>query len=76
MISVVSKSWSRAVLVLGPALTVTLPLCAAAQVLPDYVATAGMIEIGVDPVRPEAEIFHVDYIVPDADPATRPVTFL
>lgn len=47
-----------------------------AQDLPPYTATAGMLNIGADPERPEAEIFHVAYTLDGADPATRPVTFL
>jgi carboxypeptidase C (cathepsin A) len=49
---------------------------AMAQPLPAYRATAAMLPIGKDPERPDAEIFHVTYTVPGADPATRPVTFL
>jgi carboxypeptidase C (cathepsin A) len=49
---------------------------AAAEGLPPYTATAGMLNIGADPERPEAEIFHVAYTLDGADPATRPVTFL
>lgn len=41
-----------------------------------YTATAGMLAIGEDPERPDLEFFHVDYILKDADPAKRPVTFL
>ena len=52
------------------------PLGAAAQGLPPYTAKAGMLNIGPDPERPEAEIFHVDYTMDGADPATRPVTFV
>lgn len=48
----------------------------AAEPLPDYRATAGMMEIGLDPERPDAEIFHMDYILKEGDPATRPVTFV
>jgi len=47
-----------------------------AQDLPAYTAKAGMLNIGVDPERPEAEIFHIAYTLDGADPATRPVTFL
>lgn len=47
-----------------------------AQGLPPYTATAGMLNIGADPERPVAEIFHVAYTLDGADPATRPVTFL
>lgn len=52
------------------------PARAAQQPLPAYTATAGMLAIGKDPERPDAEIFHVDYALKDADPATRPVTFV
>lgn len=41
-----------------------------------WTARAGMIAIGEDPERPDAELFHVDYILEGADPSTRPVTFL
>ncbi len=51
-------------------------LAVAQEPLPDYTASAGMMAVGADPERPEAELFHVDYIVEGADPATRPVTFL
>jgi carboxypeptidase C (cathepsin A) len=47
-----------------------------AQDLPAFTAKAGMMNIGADPERPEAEIFHVAYTLDGADPATRPVTFL
>lgn len=49
---------------------------AEAQTQPAYTATAAMLPIGKDPERPDAEIFHVDYILKDGDPATRPVTFV
>ena len=52
------------------------PLSAVAQKLPDYDAKAGMLKIGKDPERPDAEIFHVAYTLKGADPATRPVTFV
>lgn len=48
----------------------------AAQEAKGWMATAGMIAVGEDPERPDAELFHVDYIQQGADPATRPVTFL
>jgi carboxypeptidase C (cathepsin A) len=56
-------------------------LCAAiqgawAQGPPDYDAKAAMLPIGVDPERPDAEIFHIAYTLKGADPATRPVTFV
>lgn len=44
--------------------------------LPAYDAKASMLPIGADPERPDAEIFHVDYTLKGADPATRPVTFI
>jgi carboxypeptidase C (cathepsin A) len=47
-----------------------------AQDLPAYTAKAAMLNIGADPERPEAEIFHIAYTLDGADPATRPVTFL
>ena len=49
---------------------------ALAQDLPAYTATAGMIEVGPNPDFPDAEMFHVDYVVEGADPLTRPVTFI
>jgi carboxypeptidase C (cathepsin A) len=49
---------------------------AVAQNLPDYHASAGMLRIGKDPERPDAEIFHVSYTLKGADPAKRPVTFV
>jgi carboxypeptidase C (cathepsin A) len=47
-----------------------------AQTLPAYQSAAGMLKVGKDPERPDAEIFHVAYTRKGADPATRPVTFL
>lgn len=49
---------------------------AVAQKLPGCKATAGMLKIGKDPERPDAEIFHVAYTLKGADPANRPVTFV
>ncbi len=49
---------------------------ALAQVLPAYTAKAAMLNIGEDPERPGAEIFHIAYTMDGADPATRPVTFV
>lgn len=43
---------------------------------PAYRAVAGLMAVGADPERPELEMFHVDYLAKDADPARRPVTFL
>lgn len=48
----------------------------AAQEAKEWTATAGMMAIGEDPERPDAELFHVDYIKDGANAATRPVTFL
>lgn len=47
-----------------------------AQEAVGWTATAGMMQIGEDPERPDVELFHVDYIKDGSDPATRPVTFL
>jgi len=44
--------------------------------LPAYDSFAGMLDIGKNPERPDAEIFHVDYTLKGADPASRPVTFV
>ena len=41
-----------------------------------YATQAGLLKVGADPERPEIEMFHVDYLKKDADPARRPVTFL
>lgn len=69
------KFYSR--LVLMVCLALSWPMSTAAQqILPDYTARAGMLSIGYDPERPDFEMFHVDYTVNGADPATRPVTFL
>jgi carboxypeptidase C (cathepsin A) len=35
-----------------------------------------MLNVGKDPARPDAEIFHVAYTLKGTDPATRPVTFV
>jgi carboxypeptidase C (cathepsin A) len=64
------------VLALGLAVLAGLPRGALAQELPPHTARAGMLNIGTDPERPEAEIFHVTYTLDGADPATRPVTFV
>jgi carboxypeptidase C (cathepsin A) len=63
-------------LALGLWAAAALPQGTAAQGLPPHTASAGMLTIGADPDRPEAEIFHVSYTMDGADPATRPVTFL
>jgi len=63
-------------LVLGLLALFAGPENAVAQKLPAYDAKAGMLEIGSDPERPDAEIFHVTYTLKGADPATRPVTFV
>ncbi len=62
-------------LLLGLVTSLALPLAAIAEKLPDYNSSAGMLNIGKDPERPDAEIFHIAYTLKDADPATRPVTF-
>lgn len=49
---------------------------AAKAPLPAFQSHAGMIGIGANPERPEAEIFHVAYTQKGANPATRPVTFV
>ena len=64
------------VLALGLAAWFAVSTTARAQTLPDYNAAAGMLNIGKDPERPDAEIFHVAYTLKGADPATRPVTFV
>ncbi|MCU0770044.1 MAG: hypothetical protein MUD07_12130 [Burkholderiaceae bacterium] len=64
------------VLALWLAAWFAVPMNAVAQVLPPYTASAGMLKIGPDPERPDAEIFHVAYTLKGADPATRPVTFV
>jgi carboxypeptidase C (cathepsin A) len=63
-------------LTLGLAVWLAGPPGALAQELPPYAAAAGMLKIGPDPERPDAEIFHVAYTLKGADPATRPVTFV
>jgi carboxypeptidase C (cathepsin A) len=50
-------------------------MTAMADKLPDYDSSAGMLKIGKDPERPDAEMFHIAYTLKGADPATRPVTF-
>jgi hypothetical protein len=52
-------------LVLGLATIITGPAATKAQPLPAYDAKAGMLAIGKDPERPDAEIFHMDYILKD-----------
>ena len=49
------------VLALGLAAWFAGPQRALAQKLPAYSASAGMLSIGKDPERPDAEIFHVAY---------------
>jgi len=66
----------RLALAVGLAAGFALALGAAAEKLPDYDASAGMLAIGKDPERPDAEIFHVAYTLKGANPATRPVTFV
>jgi carboxypeptidase C (cathepsin A) len=64
------------VLALWLAAWLAVPMSAVAQALPPYTASAGMLKIGQDPERPDAEIFHVAYTLKGADPTTRPVTFV
>ena len=59
---------------LGFMALLALPQGAMAQ--QSYTATAGMLDIGKDPERPDAEIFHMDYVLKGGDPQTRPVTFV
>ena len=61
---------------LGLAALLAVPPGAVAQKPPDYMAAAGMLKIGKDPERPDAELFHVAYTLKGADPARRPVTFV
>jgi carboxypeptidase C (cathepsin A) len=63
-------------LALGIAALFAQPEPAAARPLPPYAAKAGMLNIGPDGQRPDAEIFHIAYTLKGANPATRPVTFL
>ena len=58
---------------------IAMAICAwpaIAQSVPAYDSSAGMLKIGKDEDRPDAEIFHADYIRKGANPTTRPVTFL
>ncbi len=64
------------VIALGLAAMFAAAPSAVAQKLPAYDAKAGMLNIGADPERPDAEIFHVAYTLKGADPAKRPVTFV
>jgi carboxypeptidase C (cathepsin A) len=64
------------VLALGLAAWFAGPQRVLAQKLPAYDASAGMLKVGSDPERPDAEIFHVAYTLKGANPATRPVTFV
>jgi carboxypeptidase C (cathepsin A) len=57
------------------ALFVALQDCVA-QPLPAYAVSAGMLPIGKDPERPDAEIFHIAYALKGADLSKRPVTFV
>lgn len=61
---------------LGLVALLAVPPGAVAQKPPDYMAAAGMLKIGKDPERPDAELFHVAYTLKGADPARRPVTFV
>jgi len=62
-------------LVLGVLAWFAVSMTAMADKLPDYHSAAGMLKIGKDPERPDAEMFHIAYTLKGADPATRPVTF-
>lgn len=64
------------VIAVGFSVLVGQALPALAQPLPAYTAKAGMMPVGKDPERPDAEIFHVAYTLKDADLAKRPVTFV
>lgn len=63
-------------LALGIAALFAGPQWALAQPLPPYDAKAGMLNIGTDTERPDAEIFHIAYTMKGVDHATRPVTFV
>jgi carboxypeptidase C (cathepsin A) len=63
-------------LALGLATLLVTPMSAVTQSRPDYASAAGMLKIGKDPERPDAEIFHVAYTLKSADTAKRPVTFV
>jgi carboxypeptidase C (cathepsin A) len=63
-------------LVLGLIALIAVPERVLAQKLPAYTAKAGMLNVGKDPERPDAEIFHIDYTLKGGNPATRPVTFV
>jgi carboxypeptidase C (cathepsin A) len=63
-------------LALGLVAVFASPQKAVAEKLPPYNASAGMLKIGADPERPDAEIFHTAYTLKGADPAKRPVTFV
>ncbi len=49
----------RLLLALGLVAMLAAPFGAVAQKLPAYEARAGMLNVGADPERPDAEIFHV-----------------
>ena len=74
MRSQLTRSWLA--LVAGMIAIMVWACPAMAQGQPAYAASAGMLKIGKDAERPDAEIFHVDYIRKGMNPATRPVTFL
>ncbi|WP_424932629.1 S10 family peptidase [Amaricoccus macauensis] len=44
--------------------------------LGEYTAQAAFLEIGEDPEKPNAEIFHMSYTLDGADASERPVTFV
>ncbi|MCU0252880.1 MAG: hypothetical protein MUE61_22045 [Vicinamibacterales bacterium] len=64
------------VIALGLAAVFAAAPGALAQKLPAYDARAGMMNVGPNPERPDAEIFHVAYTMKGGNPATRPVTFV
>ncbi len=70
------RRWGLVFLALAWAVSFEGTSGAMAQPLPAYGAAAGMMKIGKDPERPDAEIFHVAYTMNGADAATRPVTFV
>lgn len=69
-----TKSFSLKILIV--AIGIILPGLGMAQETPSYAAKAGMMQIGDDPERPEAELFYTAYTQAGADTAKRPVTFL
>jgi carboxypeptidase C (cathepsin A) len=75
----IGKRWFLAVALsvcMGLVAGLAAPKAAVAQEVAPYTAKAGMMPIGLDPERPDAEMFHIAYTLDGADPATRPVTFV